>query len=43
MENNKKHRDTKLVTMDKKSYSVAKPNYHTRKWFSDNLLAPEMN
>ena len=43
MENVRKHRDTKLATTDKKrSKLVAKPNYHTTKWFSESFLAIEM-
>ena len=44
MENIRKHRDIKLVTTDKRRNElVSEPNYHTRKWFSENLLAIEMN
>ena len=44
MENVKKHRYIKLVTTDRiRSCLVAKPNYHTTKWFSENLPATEMN
>ena len=40
MENLRKHRDIKLVTTDKKrNQLVSEPNYHTTKWFSENLLA----
>ena len=43
MENVRKHRDIKLVTTDKRrNQLVSKPNYHTTKWFSENLLAIEM-
>ena len=43
MENMRKHRDIKLVTTDKRrNQLVAEPNYHTTKWFSENLLAIEM-
>ena len=43
MENVRKHRDIKLVTTDKgRKQLVSEPNYHTRKWFSENLLAIEM-
>ena len=43
MENVRKHRDIKLVITDKKrNQLVSEPNYHTRKWFSENLLAIEM-
>ena len=43
MENVRKHRDTKLVTTDKRrNHLVSEPNYHTTKWFSEKLLAIEM-
>ena len=43
MENMRKQRDIKLVTTDKRrNQLVAEPNYHTTKWFSENLLAIEM-
>ena len=43
IENVRKHRDIKLVTTDKRrSQLVSEPNYHTKKWFSENLLAIEM-
>ena len=43
MENVRKHRDIKLVTTDKRTNQlVPEPNYHTTKWFSENLLALEM-
>ena len=43
MENVRKHRDIKLVTTDKRrNQLVSEPNYHTAKWFSDDLLAIEM-
>ena len=43
MENLRKHRDTKSVTIDTKSNKlVSEPNYHATKWFSENLLAIEM-
>ena len=39
----RKHRDIKLVTTGKKRIKlVSKPNDHTTKNFSDNLLAMEM-
>ena len=39
----RKHRDIKLVTTNKRRYRlVSEPNYHTTKWFSENLLAIEM-
>ena len=43
MENLRKHRDIKLVTTDKRrNRLVSEPNFHTGKWFSENLLAIEM-
>ena len=43
MENVKKHRTIKLVTTDeRRNQLVPEPNYHTAKWFSENLLAIEM-
>ena len=43
MENVRKHRDIKLVTTDKRrSQFASEPNYHTTKWFSENLLVIEM-
>ena len=43
MENVRKHRDVKLITTDKRrNQLVSESNYHTTKWFSENLLAIEM-
>ena len=43
MEDMRKHRDVKLVTTDKRrNRLVSEPNYHTTKWFSENLSAIEM-
>ena len=43
MENVRKQIDIKLVTTDKRrNQLVSAPNYHTTKWFSENLLAIEM-
>ena len=43
MKNVRKHRDIKLVTTDKKrNQLVSEPNYHTTKYFSENLMAIEM-
>ena len=40
MENVRKHRDIKLVTTDKRrNQLVSEPNYHTTKYFSENVLA----
>ena len=42
-ENVRKHRDIKLVTTDKRrNQLVSEPNYHTTKWFLEDLLAIEM-
>ena len=43
MENVRKHRDIKLVTIDKRrNQLVSEPNYHTTKWFLEKVLAIEM-
>ena len=43
MENLKKHRDIKLVTPNKRrNQLVSESNYHSTKYFSENLLATEM-
>ena len=43
MENVRKHRDIDLATTDnRKNQLVSEPNYHTTKWFTENLLAIEM-
>ena len=43
MENVRKHIDIKLVTTNKsRNQLVSEPNYHTTKWFSQNLSAIEM-
>ena len=43
MKNIRNHRDIKLITTDiKRNKLVSEPNYHTTKWFSENLLAIEM-
>ena len=43
MQNVRKHRDIKLVTTnERRNYLVSEPNYHTAKWFSEDLLATEM-
>ena len=43
MENVRKHRNIKLVTTDnRKNQLVSEPNYHTAKWFSEDLLATEI-
>ena len=44
MENVRKHRDIKHVTTERRrNYLVSEPNYHTAKFFTENLLAIEMN
>ena len=43
MENVRNHRNIKLITTDKRrNQLVSEPDYHTTKWFSENLLAIEM-
>ena len=43
MENVRKHRDIKLITSNRTgNYLVSEPNYHTTKFFSENLLAIEI-
>ena len=43
MENIRKHRDFKLVATEKqRSKLVSEPNYHTTKYFRENLLEIEM-
>ena len=43
MENVGKYRDIKPVTTEKRrNYLVSEPNYHTAKFFTENLLAIEM-
>ena len=38
MKNVRKHRDIKLVTKEKRrDYLVSEPNYHTTKFFTENL------
>ena len=42
VENLRKHRDIKLVTADKRRSQLAsKTNYHTTKYFSENLMVIE--
>ena len=44
MKNVRKHRDIKLVTTERRrNYYVSEPKYHTTKFFTENLLAIEMN
>ena len=43
MENVRKHRNIKLVTTERRrNYLVSEPNFHTTKFFTENLLAIEM-
>ena len=43
MENVRKYRDIKVVTTDnRRNRLVSEPNYHTAKYFSEDLLAIEM-
>ena len=43
MENVRKHRDIKLIATDKRRNQLAsEPNYHTSKYFSENVMAIEM-
>ena len=43
MKNVREHRDIKLVTTERRrNYLVSEPNYHTTKFFTENLLAIEM-
>ena len=44
MENVRNHRDIKLVTTNQRRNQLAsEPNYHTTKYFSENLIAIKMN
>ena len=43
MENLRKHRDIKsALTDEKRRKLISEPNYHTKKQFSEKLLAREM-
>ena len=43
MKNVRKDRDIKLVTTEtRRKYLVSEPNYHTTKFFTENLLAIEI-
>ena len=43
MENVRKHRNIKLVTTERRrNYLVSEPNYHTTKFFTENVLATEI-
>ena len=44
MENVRNYRDIKLVRTNKRrNQLVSEPNYHSTKYFSENLIAIEMN
>ena len=43
MENVRKCKDIKLVTRERRrNYLVSRPNYHTKKFFAESLLAIEL-
>ena len=42
MENVRKHRDIKLVTTERRRNYLSEPNYHTTKFFTENVLVIEM-
>ena len=43
MENVREHRNIKLVTTEsRRNYLVSEPNFHTTKFFTENLLAIKM-
>ena len=43
MENVRRHRNIKLVTTERtRNNLVSEPNYHTTKFFTENLLAIEI-
>ena len=43
MKNVRKNKNIKLVTTERRrNYLVSEPNYHTTKFFTENLLAIEM-
>ena len=43
MNNVRKHREIKLVTLERRrKYLVSEPNYHNKKFFTENLLAIKM-
>ena len=43
MENVRKHRDIKLIiTERRRNYLVSESNYHTTKFFTENVLTIEM-
>ena len=43
MENVRKHKDNNFVTAEKiRNYLLSEPNYHTKYFFTEKLLAIEM-
>ena len=43
MENMRQHRNNKLATTERwRNYFVSEPNYHTTKFFTENLLATKI-
>ena len=43
MENVWKHKNIKIVTTERRiNYLISEPNYHTKKFFTENLLAIDM-
>ena len=42
IENVKKQRNIQFVTAERRNYLVSEPNYHTTKFFTENLLIIEM-
>ena len=43
MENMRKSRNIKLATTERRrNYLISEPNYHTKKFFTEDLLATEM-
>ena len=43
IENALQHRDTKVLTTERRiNYLVSEPNYHTRKFFTENYLVIEI-
>ena len=43
MENERKHRDIKVVTTEmRRNYLISEPNYYTKNFFAKNVLAVEM-
>ena len=39
MQNMRKRSNRKLVTTERRDYLVSEPNFHTAKFFTENLLA----